>query len=262
MTSSLLIILAIAILIVTPPLGGYIARVMEGERTFLSPVLAPVERVIYRILGVDPTVEQGWKGYTVSMLLFSLVAIVGMYLMLRLQDVLPLNPTAAPAMSPELAFNTAVSFETNTNWQNYTGETSCQPPHPDGRPRRPQLHLGCRRARGRHRARARPRAPHRVHHRQLLGRSHPLHAVPAAAHLHRGRPRAGLAGRAPDLRRLRMRDHHPGCAHRPSRWARSRPRSSSRSWAPTAAASSTPTPRTRFENPTGLTNCARDASPS
>jgi K+-transporting ATPase ATPase A chain len=119
-----LIVLCIAILIITPPLGGYIAKVMEGERTFLSPVIAPVERVTYRILGVDPSKEQGWKSYTVSMLLFSLVAIAGMYLMLRLQDALPLNPTSAPAMSPDLAFNTAVSFDTNTNWQNYSGETS------------------------------------------------------------------------------------------------------------------------------------------
>ncbi len=119
-----LIVLAIAILLVTPVLGGYIAKVMEGERTFLSPVLVPVERVSYRLLGVDPAKEQGWKGYTVSMLLFTLVCIVGLYLMLRLQDVLPLNPSNAPAMSPDLAFNTAVSFDTNTNWQNYSGETS------------------------------------------------------------------------------------------------------------------------------------------
>jgi len=97
---------------------------MDGERTFLSPVVGPVERGVYRVLGVDPAVEQGWKGYTVSLLMFSLVSIVGLYLLLRLQDVLPLNPTAAPAMSPELAFNTAVSFDTNTNWQNYSGETS------------------------------------------------------------------------------------------------------------------------------------------
>jgi K+-transporting ATPase ATPase A chain len=120
----LLIVLSIAILIVTPPLGSYIAKVMEGERTALSPVMAPVERGVYRVLGVDPAVEQGWKGYTVSLLIFSLVSIVGLYALLRLQDVLPLNPTAAPAMSPELALNTAVSFDTNTNWQNYSGETA------------------------------------------------------------------------------------------------------------------------------------------
>jgi len=120
----LLIVLCIAVLIITPPLGAYIAKVMEGERTVLSPIIAPVERGIYRVLGVDPTTEQGWKSYTVSLLLFSLVSIVGLYAMLRLQDSLPLNPTAAPAMSPDLAFNTAVSFDTNTNWQNYSGETS------------------------------------------------------------------------------------------------------------------------------------------
>ena len=120
----LLIVLCIAVLIITPPLGAYIAKVMEGERTVLSPIIAPVERGIYRVLGVDPTTEQGWKSYTVSLLLFSLVSIVGLYAMLRLQDSLPLNPIAAPAMSPDLAFNTAVSFDTNTNWQNYSGETS------------------------------------------------------------------------------------------------------------------------------------------
>jgi len=118
-----LITLALAVLILTPLVGTWIARVMDGERTLLSPVLGPVERVTYRILGTDPTQEQGWKAYTVSMLVFTLLGIVAMYAMLRLQDVLPLNPSGAGAMSPELAFNTSVSFETNTNWQNYGGET-------------------------------------------------------------------------------------------------------------------------------------------
>ncbi len=95
---------------------------MEGERTFLSPVLRPVERAIYRVCGIDETSEQGWKGYAVALLLFSLVGILVMYAMLRLQDVLPLNPNASAAFTPELAFNTSVSFETNTNWQNYSGE--------------------------------------------------------------------------------------------------------------------------------------------
>ena len=93
---------------------------MEGERTFLSPVLRPVERGIYRVAGIDETIEQGWKGYAVSVLLMALIAIVVGYVMLRLQDVLPLNPTAPPPQSPDLAFNTSVSFETNTNWQNYS----------------------------------------------------------------------------------------------------------------------------------------------
>jgi K+-transporting ATPase ATPase A chain len=111
------------IVAITPFLGRYIARVMEGERTLLSPVLRPLERGIYRVAGVDETAEQGWRGYAVSVLLMAFVAIVVGYVMLRLQDVLPLNPNGAAAQSPELAFNTSISFETNTNWQNYSGET-------------------------------------------------------------------------------------------------------------------------------------------
>ena len=119
---TLLLSLALAVLLVTPFLGRYMAAVMEGERTFLSPVLRPVERAVYRVCGIDETSEQGWKGYAVALLLFSLVGILVMYAMLRLQDVLPLNPNASAAFSPELSFNTAISFETNTNWQNYSGE--------------------------------------------------------------------------------------------------------------------------------------------
>ena len=119
-----LVTLCIAIVLVTPAVGSYIARIMEGERTFLSPVLVPVERGIYRVMGVDPAQEQGWRSYTVGLLVFSVVSIVALFLMLRLQDVLPWNPTAAPGMGNELGLNTAVSFDTNTNWQNYSGETS------------------------------------------------------------------------------------------------------------------------------------------
>jgi K+-transporting ATPase ATPase A chain len=118
-----LLTLGVAILVTTPFLGRFIHRVMEGERTFMSPVLGPVERGIYRVCGIDPASEQGWKGYALSVLVFAVVAIVAGYVMLRIQDVLPLNPSNAPAMSPDLAFNTSVSFETNTNWQNYSGET-------------------------------------------------------------------------------------------------------------------------------------------
>jgi potassium-transporting ATPase potassium-binding subunit len=118
-----LVVFCAAVLLITPFLGRYIARVMEGERTILSPILRPVERGIYRVAGIDETVEQGWRSYAVSVLLMAFVAIVVGYLTLRFQDVLPLNPNGAAAQSPELAFNTAVSFETNTNWQNYGGET-------------------------------------------------------------------------------------------------------------------------------------------
>ena len=115
--------LAAAVLLITPLLGRYIHRVMEGERTFLSPVLRPVERAIYRASGIDETSEQDWKGYTISVLTMAVVAIAAGYVVLRLQDVLPLNQGGVPAMTPDLALNTSVSFETNTNWQNYSGET-------------------------------------------------------------------------------------------------------------------------------------------
>jgi K+-transporting ATPase ATPase A chain len=119
---TLLLSVAVAVLIVTPFLGRYMAAVMEGQRSLLSPLLRPVERAVYRVCGVDESAEQGWKGYSVALLLFSLVGILVMYAMLRLQDVLPLNPNASAAFTPELAFNTSISFETNTNWQNYSGE--------------------------------------------------------------------------------------------------------------------------------------------
>src|SRR4249920_1806059 len=118
-----LIVFAVAILLITPVLGSYTAKVMAGERTLLSPVLRPIERGVYRVAGIDETVEQGWRGYALSVLLMALVAIVVGYVLLRLQDVLPLNPSGVAAQSPDLAFNTSVSFETNTNWQNYSGET-------------------------------------------------------------------------------------------------------------------------------------------
>jgi potassium-transporting ATPase potassium-binding subunit len=118
----LLTSLALAVLLVTPFLGRYMARVMEGERTLLSPVLRPVEVAVYRVCAIDESSEQGWKGYAVALLLFSIVGIVAMYAMLRLQDILPLNPNGSLPFTPELAFNTSVSFETNTNWQNYSGE--------------------------------------------------------------------------------------------------------------------------------------------
>jgi K+-transporting ATPase ATPase A chain len=112
------------LLIATPILGGYMYRVFEGERTVLSPVLRPVERGIYRICGVDETVEQGWKAYTVSVLMLALAGLVFLYLILRLQASLPFNVNNAGPQSPDLSFNTAVSFITNTNWQNYSGETA------------------------------------------------------------------------------------------------------------------------------------------
>ena len=115
--------LAVAILVATPLLGGYIHRVMEGERVLLSPLLAPVERAVYRVAGIDATSEMGWRTYAVSALAMAAVAIVAGFVVLRLQDVLPLAQAGIPGMSADLALHTSVSFETNTNWQNYAGET-------------------------------------------------------------------------------------------------------------------------------------------
>ncbi|MCC7047696.1 MAG: potassium-transporting ATPase subunit KdpA [Alphaproteobacteria bacterium] len=106
------------------PLGGYMTRLFAGERTLLSPVLGPVERGIYALCGVDARQEQHWTGYAVGMLLFSLASVVLLYALQRLQAVLPFNPQGFDPVSPDLAFNTAISFTTNTNWQSYVPETT------------------------------------------------------------------------------------------------------------------------------------------
>ncbi|MGE3796742.1 MAG: potassium-transporting ATPase subunit KdpA, partial [Thermomicrobiales bacterium] len=112
------------VLILTKPVGIYLHRVFSGERTFMSPVLAPVELVIYRLTRVDPSREMRWTTYGVAMLLFNLAGVVVLFLIQRLQGSLPLNPQDFPSVEPRLAFNTAVSFTTNTNWQAYGGETT------------------------------------------------------------------------------------------------------------------------------------------
>ena len=113
-----------ALVLIVKPLGIYMARVFQGQRTFLSPVLAPVESVFYASSGVDPKREQGWLAYTTAMLMFSIGGFLSLYLILRFQNLLPLNPQGFPGVAPDLAFNTAVSFLTNTNWQSYSGETT------------------------------------------------------------------------------------------------------------------------------------------
>jgi K+-transporting ATPase ATPase A chain len=119
------IILYCAIVVaLVKPLGGYMTRVFNGERTFLSPVLRPVEAGLYWIGGVDENREQHWLTYTVSMLLFHVGGFLIIYALMRLQAVLPLNPAEQSAVAPDLSFNTAVSFITNTNWQNYGGEST------------------------------------------------------------------------------------------------------------------------------------------
>jgi K+-transporting ATPase ATPase A chain len=119
------ILLYCAIIVaLTPVLGAYMTRVFNGERTFLSPVLRPVETVLYRISGVDDKHEQHSLTYTVAMLLFHVGGFLIIYLLMRFQAVLAFNPAEQSAVAPDLSFNTAISFITNTNWQNYGGEST------------------------------------------------------------------------------------------------------------------------------------------
>ena len=113
------------VLLVTKPIGIFMTRVFNRERTFMDPVLRPIERLLYRVTAVDEDHEMRWTEYAISMLLFSLVSMIVLYLMERLQGYLPFNPQKLGAVNPSaLAFNTAASFTTNTNWQNYAGETT------------------------------------------------------------------------------------------------------------------------------------------
>ncbi|MDE2517007.1 MAG: potassium-transporting ATPase subunit KdpA [Rhodospirillales bacterium] len=112
----------VVLTLITVPLGGYLCRVFAGERTFLSPVLRPVEGAIYRLLGVDAQRGQDWKRYALAMVWFSLAGFVTLYALLRLQGFLPLNPAHLPGVGPDLSFDTAISFNTNTNWQSYAPE--------------------------------------------------------------------------------------------------------------------------------------------
>jgi potassium-transporting ATPase potassium-binding subunit len=118
------IVFFLIVLALTRPLGSYMARVFQGERTWLSPVLVPLETLIYKICGVREDEEMTWYAYALSMLAFSLIGLVYLYVLLRTQKWLPFNPQHIDNMTPDLAWNTAVSFTTNTNWQFYSGETA------------------------------------------------------------------------------------------------------------------------------------------
>jgi K+-transporting ATPase ATPase A chain len=112
------------LLLLVKPLGAYMAAVFEGKRTFMTPVLGPLEWLLYRLSGVDSTRETGWKQYAVAALLINLLGVLTCYALQRLQGVLPLNPQAFGAVNPDSSFNTAVSFATNSNWQGYGGEAT------------------------------------------------------------------------------------------------------------------------------------------
>ena len=112
------------LLVLAKPLGAYMARVYEGRRVALDPALGWLERLIYRVSGISPKAEMGWKTYALTMLIFNLAGVLAVYALQRLQGVLPLNPAGLGAVSPDSSFNTAVSFATNTNWQGYGGEST------------------------------------------------------------------------------------------------------------------------------------------
>ncbi|HUO91299.1 MAG TPA: potassium-transporting ATPase subunit KdpA, partial [Rhizomicrobium sp.] len=123
-------IYAAIIIAITAPLGGYMMRVFNGERTFLSPILRPIERLVYRLCLVDENEDQHWTVYAVGMLLFSFAGFVILYAVQRLQNLLPFSQEISakhdhlPAVGEHLAFNTSISFVTNTNWQSYTPEAT------------------------------------------------------------------------------------------------------------------------------------------
>ena len=205
------IILYCAIVVaLVKPLGWYMTRVFNGDRTFLSPVLRPVERGIYWIAGVDERREQHWLTYTVAMLLFHVGGFLIIYAVMRLQAVLPFNPAGQSAVAEDLSFNTAISFLTNTNWQNYGGENDGILLRAAARPHSSEFPIG----RDRHRACG--GADTRLcpflgaHHRQFLGGCDALHPVCAAARLYRLHPVPGVAGHAANAGSLCRRDDARG----------------------------------------------------
>ena len=136
----------VVVTLLVKPLGAYMTKVFSGERNFMSPVLRPLERGLYRLCGVDETHEQHWLTYAVAMLFFSAAGFVTLYALQRLQAVLPLqqlfNPADQSAVEQSLAFNTSVSFITNTNWQAYTPGDDDELPDPDEWAHRAQFRLG------------------------------------------------------------------------------------------------------------------------
>ena len=114
----------IIVALLSVPLGLYMARVFSDERTFMDPVLRPLEKLIYKVCGIHPATEMTWFEYAISMLLFSMAGMIVLYALQRLQQILPFNPQAMAPVAPDLAFNTAASFTTNTNWQAYGGEST------------------------------------------------------------------------------------------------------------------------------------------
>jgi K+-transporting ATPase ATPase A chain len=121
---TLVVILLLVVLLLTKPAGLYLANVMQGKPIWALRVGSRVEALVYRLAGVDPAAEMGWKKYAIALVVFNTLGAVFLYLLQRLQAWLPLNPQHFANVSPDSAFNTAISFITNTNWQGYSGEST------------------------------------------------------------------------------------------------------------------------------------------
>ena len=168
---------SVIVIAVTRPFGGYMTRVFNGERTFLWPVLRPVERAVYWCCGVDEKEEQHWLTYAVAMLLFSVVGFVTLYALQRLQWYLPFNPQGQTAVEQSFALNTSVSFVTNTNWQSYVPRNHYGLPGADGRADGAQFCFGGDRHRPGLGADPWLCAARGQDNRQFLGRPDALHAL-------------------------------------------------------------------------------------
>ncbi len=197
-----IVIFLVILLLLTRPMGLYLTNVFSGERNWLTPVLGPVERFFYKLCGINPEEEQKWTGYVIAMLVFSVAGMLLLYLIERTQAWLPLNPQQLPNVPEALAFNTAASFTTNTNWQFYTGETTMS--------YLTQMaglafHNFVSAATGivaGGRADSRALSPQRANAGQLLGGPDPLHTVRLAAHLDCRSAVLCFTGHDPELQRL------------------------------------------------------------
>ena len=195
-----------AVFVLTPVIGGYMARVFSRQRTWLDPVMRPVERLIYRLTGVDETHEMRWTEYAMALLLFSAVSLLVLYAMQRLQARAAVQPAGVrPASRPDLAFNTAVSFTTNTNWQAYSGESTMSYfTQMAGLAYHNFVSAAVGISRG-HRLHPRHRAAGKRDARQLLGGHGARVALGPPADRDRGRAVPGLAGRRPEPEAVRHR---------------------------------------------------------
>ena len=204
------------IIALAKPMGAFMAKVFAGERTWLHRIFRPVETAIYKICGIDEAAEQHWTRYAGSVLAFSAVSLLFTYLILRLQQWFPWNPAGLANVGEHLSWNTAVSFTSNTNWQSYVARADHELSQRDDRSGHPQLLLGGRRNRRRHRRRPRILAPLHQNSRQLLGGFHPRYTLHPAADFHRRRPPALLARRHPEPEPVHQSHHarRHGADHR------------------------------------------------